>query len=84
MKDKKFDWVQMEERHEASNSTEKRAVEGWMTRSQIADHEKMPLDHPLMVSKLGSLRSHAHLELEWRDAWGDGVLLKGQRQDSDL
>ena len=39
-----------------------------MTRSQIADHEKMPLDHPLMVSKLGSLRSHAHLELEWKDA----------------
>ena len=55
-----------------------------MTRSQIADHEKMPLDHPPTVSKLGSLRSHAHLELEWRDAWGYGVLLKGPRQDSDL
>ena len=39
-----------------------------MTRSQSADHEKMPLDHPLMVSKLGSLRSHAHSQLEWRDA----------------
>ena len=28
LKDKKFDWVQMEERHEASNIAEKRAVEG--------------------------------------------------------
>ena len=70
MKDKKFDWVQMEERYEASNSTDKSAVEGWTTRSQIADHEKMPLDHPLMVSKLARLPSHAHPQLEWRDAGG--------------
>ena len=68
LKDKKFDWVQMEERHDASSNTDRRAVEGWMTRFQIADHEKMPVDHPLMVSKLASLPSHAHLQLEWRHA----------------
>ena len=56
---------------------------GWMTRFQIAHHDMMPVGHPLMVSKLPSLPSHAHPQQQWRDA-GDGVLLQGQRQDSDL
>ena len=68
--------------HEASSSRDKRAVEGWMTRFQIADQEKLPVDHPLMVSKLASLPSHAHLELEWRDARGIEYYDMGQRQDS--
>ena len=58
----------MEERHEASNSTDNTAVEGWMTRFQVAHHEKLPVDHPLMLSKLASLPSHAHPQQEWRDA----------------
>ena len=70
--------------HEASGSRDKRSVEGWMTRFQIADHEKLPVDHPRMVSKLASLPSHAHLELEWRDAGGIEYYDMGQRQDSDL
>ena len=84
LKDKKFEWVNMEERHEASSSTDNTAVEGWVTRFQVAHHEKLPLDHPLMLSKLASLPSHAHPQQEWRDAWGTGVLLQGQHQDSDL
>ena len=68
VKDKKFDWVQKEQRHEASSSTDKRAVEGWMTRFQIADHEKMPVGHSLLVSKLAGLPSHAHSQLEWKGA----------------
>ena len=69
MKDKKFEWVNMEETREASNSTENTTAEGWMTRFQVAHHEKLPVDHPLMVSKLARLLSHAHPQLEWRDAW---------------
>ena len=55
-----------------------------MTRFQVAHHEKLPVDHPLMVSKLASLPSHAHPQQDWRGAWEDGVLLQGQRQDSGL
>ena len=84
LKGKKFDWVKMEERRAASNSTDNTAVEGWMTRFQVVHHEKLPVDHLRMVSKLASLPSHAHPQQGWRDAWGDGVLLQGQRQDSDL
>ena len=32
--------------HEASSSRDKRAVEGWMTRFQIADREKMAVGYP--------------------------------------
>ena len=68
LKDKKLDWVRVEERHEASSSTDNTAVEGWMTRFQVARREKLPVDHPLLVSKLASLPSHAHPRQEWRDA----------------
>ena len=68
LKDTKFEWVNMEETREASNSTENTAAEGWVTRFQVAHHEKLPVDHPLMVSKLASLPSHAHPQEEWRDA----------------
>ena len=68
--------------HEASRCRDKRAVEGWMTRFQIAEHENLPVDHPLMVSKLASLPSHAHVQLEWRDAGGIEYYDMGQRQDS--
>ena len=60
------------------------AVEGWMTRFQVAHHEKLPMEHPLMMSKLASLTSQAHPQQKWRDAWGDGVLLQGQHPDSGL
>ena len=59
LKDKKFHWVNMEEMHEASNSTDNTALEGGMTSFQ---HEKLPVDHFLTVSKLGSVPSHAHPE----------------------
>ena len=55
-----------------------------MTSFQVAHHEKLPVGHPLMVSKLASLPSHAHPQQERRDARGDGVLLQGQRRDSGL
>ena len=72
LKDKKFHWVNMEEMHEASNSTDNTTLEGGMPCFQ---HDMLPVDHFLTVSKLGSVPSHAHPEQEWRDArdmgWSD-------------
>ena len=85
LKDTKVDWVKMEERREASNSTDNTAVEGWATRFQVAHHEKLPVDHPLMVSKLASLPSHAHPQQEWRDAGEMEYYYKGNTKTvSDL
>ena len=39
-----------------------------MTRFQSADQEKMPVDHPLLETKLASLPSKAHPIQEWKDA----------------
>ena len=68
MKGRKFDWVEMEERREASRSTENRAGEAW--RDQVPDCAACEdaTGPPVMVSTLGSLRSHAESDLEWRAA----------------
>ena len=39
-----------------------------MTRFQVAHTEKLPVDHPLMVSKLATLPIHAHPQQDWWDA----------------
>ena len=39
-----------------------------MTRFQIADHEKMPVGHVLLESKLAALPSRAHPIQDWGDA----------------
>jgi hypothetical protein len=41
-----------------------------MSKFQVADHEKMAWDHPLMESKLASLASRKHPIQEWADKGG--------------
>lgn len=67
LKDKKFDWVKVDEEMEMSKSSDNKGFNGWMTRFQIAHHEKLPVDSPLLVSKLASLPSRAHPLQEWQD-----------------
>ena len=66
-KDKKFDFAKVEEDMELSKSADNKGFNGWMTRFQIAHHEKLPVDSPLLVSKLASLPSRAHPLQEWQD-----------------
>jgi len=67
LKDKKFEWVKVEEEMKMQKSSDNQGFNGWMTRFQIAHHERLPVDSPLMVSKLASLPSRAHSIQEWQD-----------------
>ena len=64
---KKFDWVGLEHSQEANTTLKTKENEGWLTQYQIADLEKLPIDHPLMKVKLATLPSRAHSLKEWAD-----------------
>jgi len=68
LKDKKFEWVAIEETTELKSSNTNQSFQGWCSKWQVADHMKMPADHPLLIAKLASLPSRAHALEEWRDA----------------
>jgi hypothetical protein len=68
LKDKKFEWVAIEEETELKTLSTTGSFQGWVNKWQVADHLKMPLDHPLLQAKLASLPSRAHALQEWRDA----------------
>jgi hypothetical protein len=67
LKDKKFEWVAIDEVTSVSNSTDSQSFQGWMSKYQVAHHEKLPAESPLLVAKLASLPSRAHPIQEWRD-----------------
>ena len=67
LKDKKFERFDIEEKNKAEKIQEEKGQEGWMSKFQVADHEKMAWDHPLMESKLASLPSRKHPIQEWAD-----------------
>ena len=58
--DKKFTWVTVEVSHDNKTVEETGARSGWKSRFQIADEEKLPVDHPLMKAPLSSLPAQAH------------------------
>ena len=59
LKDKKFEWVAIDETKEWKTSRTNQNFQGWCTKWQVADHMKMAVDHPLLIAKLASLPSRA-------------------------
>ena len=68
LKDKKFEFVSVDEETEVKTSNSHGSFKGWCTKWQIADYEKMPVGHALLEAKLASLPSRAHPIQQWRDA----------------
>ena len=64
---KKFDFLEIKEERSAVSEVTSKETEGWMSKYQIADIEKLPVDHPLMEKKLASLPSRAHSCKAWAD-----------------
>ena len=65
--DKKFTWVTVEVSHDNKTVEETGARSGWKSRFQIADEEKLPVDHPLMEALLSSLPAQAHSQKSWAE-----------------
>lgn len=68
LKDKKFEWVSIDETTEVKAASTSASFKGWVTKFQVADFEKIPVGHPLLESKLASLPSRAHPIQQWKDA----------------
>ena len=68
LKDKKFEFVAVDEETEVKTSSSHGSFKGWCTKWQIADYEKIPVGHVLLEAKLASLPSRAHPIQEWKDA----------------
>ena len=64
---KKFDYVGLEQTSEANTSSTSKETEGWLSKYQIADFEKLPVDHPLLNDKLAGLAARAHSCKAWAD-----------------
>ena len=64
---KKFDFLEIKEERSAVSEVTSKETEGWMSKYQIADLEKLRVDHPLMEKKLASLPSRAHSCKAWAD-----------------
>ena len=64
---KTFDFCEINEERSAVSEVTSKEAEGWMSNYQIADIEKLPVDHPLMEKKLASLPSRAHSCNAWAD-----------------
>ena len=65
--DKKFDWIKLKETQAHTESIKENAFEGWYSKFQVADYEKIPHDHPLLQAKLNTLPCRAHPVQEWAD-----------------
>ena len=64
---KKFDYVGLEQTSEANTSSTSKETEGWLSKNQIADFEKLPVDHPRLNDKLAGLAARAHSCKAWAD-----------------
>ena len=67
MQTKKFDFLELKEERSSVSEVSSKEAEGWMCKYQIADLEKLPVDHPRMENKLASLPSRAHSCKAWAD-----------------
>jgi len=69
--DKSCKWVvQIQESHRSEKTSSCKSTDGWMTEWEIAELNKLPLNHPnyrrLIDAKLAGLRSMEHPIEEWR------------------
>lgn len=75
--DRKFSWVSM---NESSSQTSRRSTtteEGWMSRFQIADAEKLPVDSQLLELCLQGLPCRAHRCAAWAEKGEKEYYYKG-------
>ena len=70
LKDKKFEFVAVDETTEVKTSSTNESFKGWCNKWQVADYDKIPVGHVLLESKLAELPSRAHPIQEWKDAGG--------------
>lgn len=67
LQDKKFSFVKVVESHATCSKSGSSTFQGWVSKYQVADYEKLPLDHPLLELKLADLPSRAHPIKTWAD-----------------
>ncbi len=67
MKDKKFGFLTMKEDLTEERGKKTTSTQGWKSKFQIADSEKLPLEHPLLESLLTQLPSRAHSYKPWAE-----------------
>ncbi len=69
LKDKKFRFLTTKEdlTEERGKKTTSKHTQGWKSKFQIADLEKLPLEHPLLESLLNTLPSRAHSYAPWAE-----------------
>ena len=67
LNDKKFEWLTVTETHTAGEDNSLSSEEGWMTRFQIADLEKLPIDSELLKNRIAELPSREHSSNAYKD-----------------
>ena len=68
LNDKKFEWLTVTETHTSGEDNAISHDEGWLSRFQIADLEKLPLESELLKSRLAELPSRGHSSKAYKDA----------------
>ena len=67
LNDKKFEWLIVTETHTAGEDNSLSSEEGWMTKFQIADLEKLPIDSELLKNRIAELPSREHSSNAYKD-----------------
>ena len=65
---KAFNLVHVQDKTSVIRGKDVAYFEGWMTRFQIGDHQKLPVYYPLMVALLADLPSRTCNNISWREA----------------
>ena len=65
LSDKKFTWLTVQENYTHTTSTKDVHIEGWLSKYQVADAEKLPLESELLQDLLADLPCRAHRTASW-------------------
>jgi hypothetical protein len=65
LSDKKFTWLFVQEDYTHTTSTKDGHIEGWLSKYQVADAEKLPLESELLQDLLADLPCRAHRTASW-------------------
>ena len=67
LNDKKFEWLTVTDTHTAGEDNSLSSEDGWMTRFQIADLEKLQIDSELLKNRIAELPSREHSSNAYKD-----------------
>jgi hypothetical protein len=65
-RDKRFDFLTATEHHESKESAKYSLEEGWLSRYQISEREKLPIDSELLQDRLPELPCREHESAAYR------------------